>query len=48
MKWPFFIGGDSVKGQAKRCRLPILFAKKGTADLKQALKNEKGETRRSH
>ena len=30
---------DSVKGQAKRRRLPIVFAKRGVADLKQALRN---------
>lgn len=33
---------DSVKGQAKRRQLPIIFAKRGVADLKQALRNGKG------
>ena len=32
---------DSVKVQAKRRRLPIIFAKRGVADLKQALRNGK-------
>lgn len=31
----------SVKGQAKRRRLPIIFAKRGVAELKQALSNGK-------
>ncbi|MBT9172710.1 MAG: hypothetical protein DDT21_01096 [Syntrophomonadaceae bacterium] len=33
---------DCVKGQAKRRRLPIIFTKRGVADLKQALRNGKG------
>lgn len=33
---------ESVKGQAKRRRLPVIFAKRGVADLKQALRNCKG------
>ncbi len=28
---------DSVKGQAKRRQLPIIFAKRGVADLKRAI-----------
>ncbi|MBT9141167.1 MAG: hypothetical protein DDT30_01754 [Dehalococcoidia bacterium] len=36
---------DSVKGQAKRRRLPILFAKRGVSELKQALKTEQGVNR---
>ncbi|MBT9169620.1 MAG: hypothetical protein DDT19_02982 [Syntrophomonadaceae bacterium] len=32
---------DNVKGQAKRRRLPIIFAKRGVSDLKQALRNGK-------
>jgi hypothetical protein len=33
---------DNVKGQAKRRQLPIIFAKRGVAELKQALRNGKG------
>lgn len=36
---------DSVKGQAKRRRLPIIFAKRGVADLKQALRKENNTVR---
>ncbi|MBS3948862.1 MAG: DUF2325 domain-containing protein [Dethiobacter sp.] len=32
---------DSVKGQAKRRRLPIIFAKRGVTDLQKALRNGK-------
>ena len=32
---------NSVKGQAKRRRLPIIFAKRGVAELKQVLMSER-------
>jgi len=32
---------DSVKGQAKRRQLPIIYAKRGVSDLKQALSGRK-------